>query len=110
MPIKDRTSRSTPMRAQEAAQAVAILALTFLAQDMERVGGFLAQSGLGPGDLRARAGEPVFGAAVLGYLLSNEPLLLAFAADAKLRPQDVVHAHDVLNPPLDPDAPARHEY
>ncbi|MEP9377732.1 DUF3572 domain-containing protein [Aquabacter sp. CN5-332] len=110
MPIKDRTGSSTPLRVREAAQAVAIQALTWLAQDMERVGGFLAQSGLGPGDLRARAAEPAFGAAVLGYLLSDESLLVAFADDAKLRPQDVVHAHDVLNPPFDPDAPARRRF
>lgn len=107
MPIKEK---SNPARAREAAQAVAIQALTFLAQDMERIGGFLAQSGLGPGDLRARAAEPAFGAAVLAHLLSDETLLLAFVEDGKLRPQDVVHAHDILNPPFDPDAPARRRF
>lgn len=105
MPIREKVPSQA--RAREAAGAVAVSALTFLAQDMERIGGFLAQSGLGPGDLRTRAHEPAFGAAVLQYLLSDDALLTAFAADAKLRPQDVVHALVALEPPIDPDAPAR---
>lgn len=105
MPIREKTPSHA--RVREAAVAVAVKALTYLAQDMERIGGFLAQSGLGPGDLRARAQEPAFGAAVLGYLLSDETLLIAFAAESGLRPQDVLHAVHVLEPPFDPDAPAR---
>ncbi|MEW6255737.1 MAG: DUF3572 domain-containing protein [Pseudomonadota bacterium] len=105
MPIQEKVPSQA--RAREAAGAVAVKALTFLAQDMERIGGFLAQSGLGPGELRTRAHEPAFGAAVLNYLMSDETLLLAFVADANLRPQDVVHALYVLEPPFDPDAPAR---
>ncbi|TCT00992.1 DUF3572 domain-containing protein [Aquabacter spiritensis] len=107
MPIRDKTSSSTPLRTRDAAQAVAIEALAFLAEDMERIGGFLAQSGLSPGDLRARAAEPDFAAAVLAFILSDEPMLIAFSAKAKLRPQDVLTAHAVLDPPFDPDAPAR---
>ncbi|WP_127089470.1 DUF3572 domain-containing protein [Aquabacter cavernae] len=105
MPIREKTPSQA--RAREAAGALAIRALGWLAQDMERIGGFLAQSGMGPGDLRVRAQEPAFGAAILSYLLSDEALLLAFAADTTLRPQDVVHAFHVLEPPFDPDAPVR---
>ncbi|OYY10030.1 MAG: hypothetical protein B7Y70_09175 [Rhizobiales bacterium 35-68-8] len=107
MPMKDRYNPPGAARAQEAASAVAVQALTWLASDMERIGGFLAQSGLGPGDLRARAQEPAFGAAVLHFVLSEDAMLLAFVAEAKLRPLDVVHALSVLEPPFDPDAPAR---
>lgn len=107
MPIREKVPSQT--RAREAAGAVAVSALTFLAQDIERIGGFLAQSGLGPGDLRSRAHEPAFGAAVLHYLLSDDALLMAFVADAKLRPQDVLHALVVLEPPFDPDAPAKRQ-
>lgn len=105
MPIREKTPSEA--RAREAASAVAVQALTWLAQDMERIGGFLAQSGLGPGDLRSRAREPAFGAAILTYILSDDAQLLDFVAAAKLRPQDVLHALHVLEPPFDPDAPVR---
>lgn len=107
MPIREKNQMPSAARAREAASAVAIQALTWLAQDIERIGGFLAQSGLGPGDLRARANDPVFGAAVLHFILSEDAMLLDFVAHAQLRPQDVLHALAVLEPPFDPDAPAR---
>jgi hypothetical protein len=43
----------------EAAQALALRALAFLAEDPERLGRFLALSGMGPAELRTRASDPV---------------------------------------------------
>ena len=50
--------RQSPAIAREAAEKLAVEALSFLASDPERIGRFLALSGLGPGDLRRIAGEP----------------------------------------------------
>lgn len=107
MPIKDHSN--TPARVRQAAEAVAVSALGFLAQEPDRIGRFLAETGLGPAELRAAAREPHFNAGLLAFLLADEPLLIEFASHAGLKPQDVARAHDVLNPPFDPDAPARRE-
>ena len=62
----------------EAAQALALRALAFLAEDPERLGRFLALSGMGPAELRTRASDPALLGGVLDHLLSDERLLLAF--------------------------------
>ena len=64
---------------QESAEILAIGALGFLAEDPERLGRFLALSGLGPKDLRDRAQDPAFLGGVLDHLLSDESLLFLFA-------------------------------
>ncbi|MCI0598425.1 MAG: DUF3572 domain-containing protein [Beijerinckiaceae bacterium] len=65
-----------------AAESLAIEVLTFLAGDPARLGRFLSLSGLEAGHLRAAAADPGFLGSVLDYLASDEPLLLAFAANA----------------------------
>ncbi|OYX15181.1 MAG: hypothetical protein B7Z15_01430 [Rhizobiales bacterium 32-66-8] len=110
MPIKDRSSDRTPARVRAAADQLAITALSFLARDPERIGRFLADTGIGPGDLRSAASQSGFGAGVLAFLLSDESLLLEFTANEGFRPEDVSRAQDVLNPPFDPDAPAQREF
>ncbi|MEM7427539.1 MAG: DUF3572 domain-containing protein [Pseudomonadota bacterium] len=63
----------------EAAQVLALDALRFLAEDGERLGRFLALSGMGPQDLKTSAGNPAFLGGVLDHLLSDESLLFLFA-------------------------------
>jgi Protein of unknown function (DUF3572) len=75
---------------------VAIAALTFIAEEPERLGRFLALSGLGPDSLRAAAGQPDFLAGVLDHLLGDEALLLAFAQHAEIKPDQVTRAHRAL--------------
>ncbi len=53
----------------DAAEQVAVLALNFLAADAERLGGFLAATGIGPANLRQAAREPQFLAGVLRHLM-----------------------------------------
>ena len=77
---------------QEVAEAVAIQALTFIASDPERLGRFLAVTGIGPAEIRAASAEPGFMTGVLEYLISDETLLTTFAAEAGLRPHDPVKA------------------
>ncbi len=77
--------------------SMAVAALTFLAADAERLTRFLSVTGLGPHNLRGAAADPGFCGSVLDYLLADEPLLLAFAADAGFEPGDVARAHQGLN-------------
>lgn len=73
-------------------EATAIAALGFLAADTERLGRFLALTGIDPGSLRAVAREPHFLGSVLDHLLGDEALLLAFAANHRIEPEAVVVA------------------
>ena len=69
---------------QEAAEGIAIQALSFIAGDGERLGAFLAATGIGPAEIRAASREPGFLAGVLEYLASDERLAAAFAAAGRL--------------------------
>ena len=81
-----------PSLTQEAAEALAIQALTFIAGDGERLGRFLAVTGIGPAQIRAAAQEPGFLVGVLEYLAGDERLLSAFAAETGRDPADVGNA------------------
>ena len=72
---------------QEQAVDVARLALTFIAEDQDRIARFLALSGVGPTEIRARMQDPAFLAGVLDFLLGHEPDVLAFAEWAELNPE-----------------------
>ena len=75
-----------PPLTQDAAEALAIQALTFIASDSERLGRFLAITGIGPAQIRAAAQEPGFLIGVLEHLAGDERLLSAFAAETGLDP------------------------
>ena len=79
---------------RQMADELAIAALVYLTQDEERLERFLALTGLQPGDLRTAATQPGFLSSVLDYVASDEPLLLAFAAQANLPPERVGQARD----------------
>jgi Protein of unknown function (DUF3572) len=83
----------------ENAEAMAIEALGWLAGEPERLGRFIALSGLGPDNLRDAASAPGFLAAILDYLGSNESLLVAFSEESGRRPQDVARAAQALGAP-----------
>jgi len=72
--------------------ALAIQALAFLAEDEERLGDFLALSGLTVDGLRAAAGKPDFLIAVLEHLLQDEMMVMAFAASADVDPASIAPA------------------
>jgi hypothetical protein len=78
-----------PSLTQEVAEALAIQALTFIAGDGERLGRFLAITGIGPAQIRAAAQESGFLIGVLDYLAGDERLLSAFAAETGLDPADI---------------------
>jgi hypothetical protein len=81
---------------QEAAEAIAIQALSFIAGDGERLGRFLAVTGIGPTEIRAASRQPGFLAGVLQYLASDERLAAAFTLDAGCQPADIAKAHVAL--------------
>ena len=62
-------TRREPAAEREAAEALALRALAFLAEDPERLGRFLALTGLGPAELRMRAGDADLLGGVLDHLL-----------------------------------------
>jgi hypothetical protein len=77
--------RAEPI-ARPQAEALAVQALTWMADDPDLIGKFLAATGAGPADLRARAAEPEFLGFVLDFLLSDEAALVTFATVANIRP------------------------
>jgi Protein of unknown function (DUF3572) len=79
------------------AETIALQALAFLADDAQRLGAFLALTGLGPDELRVQAREPHLLAAVLDHLLRNESQLLVFATDYRIAPELIGKAHTVLD-------------
>jgi hypothetical protein len=83
----------------DSAQSIAVAALNFLAADGERLERFLSVTGLGPHNLRAAATDPGFYGSVLDYLLADEPLLLAFSANAGLDPGEIARVQQKPNQP-----------
>ena len=79
-----------------AAESIAIQALSFIAEEPERLGRFLALSGIGPESIRAAAAEPGFLAGVLDHLAGDEPLLIAFAEKLGVDPVVVERARNAL--------------
>ena len=100
--MKNREVRSAEkgVSAQrEAAEALAVEALAYLAADPEQLGRFLALSGIGPEAIRDAAREPGFLAGVMAHIASDERLLLDFAAHAQLKPAAVMRAASALGGP-----------
>lgn len=82
---------------REAAEIVAVQALSFIAGDAERLGLFLAESGVGPETLRTAAADPCFLASVLDFVMRDDPTVKAFASTSQLHPTNIAAAHHVLN-------------
>jgi uncharacterized protein DUF3572 len=82
--------------ARKEAEALAIQALTFIASDAERLGRFLAVTGIGPSEIRAAAREPGFLGGVLDYIASDERLIVDFASESGLDPADVERGRAML--------------
>jgi hypothetical protein len=85
--------------AREAAEALAVQALSFLAAEPARLSRFLAVTGLDPAQIRAAAAESGFLAGVLAYVGADEALLVAFAAEAGVKPAAVDRARHLLAGP-----------
>jgi hypothetical protein len=81
------------------ANELAVSALVFLAADPDRLGRFLALTGIEPQTIRLAAREPGFLAGVLDHIAGDEKLLLAFAGENGIRPEEVSRARSLLAGP-----------
>ena len=81
---------------REVAEIVAIQALSFIAADPERLGLFLAESGIGPETLRTAAANPQFLAHVLDFVMRYDATVKAFATVSELHPTNIAAARQAL--------------
>jgi hypothetical protein len=81
---------------REVAEIVAIQALNFIAGDAERLGLFLAETGIGPDTLRKSAADPRFLANVLDFVMRDDATVRAFAKASDLHPTNIGVAREVL--------------
>ena len=84
---------------REVAEIVAVQALAFIAADPERLGLFLAESGIGPETLRNAAADPHFLGSVLDFVLRDDATVKAFAAASGLHPTNIAAARQALSDP-----------
>jgi Protein of unknown function (DUF3572) len=84
---------------REAAEIVAVQALSFIAGEPERLGLFLAESGIGPETLRTAAADPHFLGSVLDFVLRDDATVRAFAAVSQLHPTNIAAARQALSDP-----------
>lgn len=82
----------------EAAELLAVQALAFIAQEGERLGRFLAATGIGPTQIREASRDPHFLAGVLDYVAGDEALLVAFAGHLAVDPSAITRARAALGP------------
>lgn len=81
---------------REAAEAIAIQALSYIASNDELLGRFMETTGLTLGELRGAANEPGFLSAVLAFIRQDEPECLSFSSNAGLSHTDIQGAAMVL--------------
>jgi hypothetical protein len=79
-----------------AASDIALKFISFLVGDEERLDRFCALTGMGQSELKAGLTDQTMQGFLLDYALSDESLLLAFAADNSLKPEAVVRARHAL--------------
>ena len=101
----DRTRGGRDSTKREAAEALAVAALAFLTSEPEHLGGFLALTGIGPGDIRNASRDVSFLSGVLDHFASDEALLVAFAQHAGIEPTEVERARHTLGGVWERDTP-----
>jgi hypothetical protein len=79
------------------ATAIALQALAWVLADDARAGRLLALTRLEPEGIRARIGDPAMLGAVLAFLESHEPDLIACAEALGVKPQRLIAAQERLN-------------
>ena len=84
---------------REVAEIVAIQALSFVAGEPERLGLFLAETGIGPETLRNAASNPNFLLSVLDFVLRDDATVKAFAQQNELHPTNIAAAREALGDP-----------
>jgi hypothetical protein len=88
--------KGTKMLDRDGAEAIALQALVYLAEEPSRLARFLGLTGLEPASLRQAADSPETLAAVLEHVLQDESMLLEFTANRGLSPESVAPAYALL--------------
>jgi hypothetical protein len=96
-PFKQPSPKSRGVPTAGEAQAIAQSVLLFLLEDPSRTHSLLDASGLDPSTLRKRAGDPELLTFVLDHVLADESLLLAFCANAQMKPETLTAAAHILS-------------
>jgi Protein of unknown function (DUF3572) len=78
------------------AEDIALKYMVYLASDGDKLAQFCGQSGLDGNELKTRLTDPAFQGFLLDYLLQDESELLAFAAEASLKPESIMIARSKL--------------
>ena len=86
--------RSTPNHGDPMIVALGALASTLA--EPRRAERLLALTGIGPADLRERAGDPDLLAAVIRFLENHEPDLVEIAQTIGVKPSELVAAREAL--------------
>jgi hypothetical protein len=79
---------------------LARLCLDYLARNPDQLVEFMVQSGLTPDSMRRLVGTEGFSHGLVDYVVANEPLLLAIAAESQLSPESItqtwarLHQHE----------------
>ncbi len=81
---------------RDAAQSIAILALSYLTRDQDRLDRFMGWTGLAADDLARAPANPDILGGVLDYVLGDEQLLMEFTEDAAIAPEEPAYARRAL--------------
>jgi hypothetical protein len=91
-----KTRRRAEAHKSDLAARHAIAALAFIAADPETLGRFMALTGIAPESIRTASRNPGFLLGVLDHLAGDEQLLIAFANQSGIDPDDVGRARIAL--------------
>ena len=78
------------------AEIMGLKMLGWLASQEEAMPRFAALSGLDPVDLLAHASDPTMLGGMMDFVLSDEPLLLAFCEENDIHPESPAQARQLL--------------
>jgi hypothetical protein len=87
------------VRDADQASLIALKALAYIAEDEERLSRFLVLTGVEADYVPTAMESPEFQAAVLEYLMTDEPTLLAFCAVEQIEPETPAAALNILTGP-----------
>ena len=76
---------------------LAQLCLDHLVRNPDQLAEFMVQTGLDPASLRQLVGTDGFKRGLVDYVVANEPLLLAIAAEAQIRPESITQTWSHLH-------------
>lgn len=80
-----------------AAEALALKALEFLANSPDNLEMFMAATGINGDELRERLEEPTVLAAIIDFMLKNEGLLVEFCDATSIRAREIHLASHLLS-------------